>query len=243
MTDGPQSTGRAGLLGTLRALASGHGNPWGVRAYTLVFTLIVTAIFAGAVSSLSASLKARTRANSERARQRVLLELLGLVEPGDVLAQQRGAALFGERVLVVPSGGREPAGSTGPLECYRLKSADDRRVVFPIGGRGFWGPIRGFVAVDEEKCTIEGIRFTQHEETPGLGGRISETWFGEQFVGKCYETALADGRRIRVMCDGVRDPTRDVDAITGATGTSRGVEVLLNASIERFLASAGRDAQ
>ena len=241
MTDGPQSAERVGLLASFRGLASGYGDPWRVRAYTLAFTLIVTAIFAGAVSSLDASLRARKEANSERARQRVLLELLGLVDTGDVLGRDRGAALFGERVLATSPDADGPAGSSGSLESYRLKSGDDRLVVFPIGGQGFWGPIRGFAAVDEERCTIEGIRFTQHEETPGLGGRISEAWFGKQFVGKCYETALADGRRIRVMRDGVRDPTRDVDAITGATGTSRGVEALLNASIERFLASTGRD--
>ena len=241
MTEGRRGADRAAFLASLRALASGHGNPWRVKVYTLGFTLVVTAVFAGAVSSLDASLRTRARVNAERARQRVLLELLGLCDRGDTLASRQVAQLFGEGVLTIPGESPSAGGAAVRLECYRKRGEASPLVAFPISGQGFWGVIEGFLAVDEIRGTIEGISFTRHEETPGLGGRISEAWFRDQFVGKRYTGALADGRRIRVVAGGIRDSERDVDAITGATGTSRGVEALVNASIERFLATARRD--
>ena len=49
---------------------------------------------------------------------------------------------------------------------------------------GFWGPIDGYLGVDSRAERILGIAFTRQGETPGLGGRIVEAWFREQFRGK-----------------------------------------------------------
>ncbi|MHC4885358.1 MAG: FMN-binding protein, partial [Planctomycetota bacterium] len=51
------------------------------------------------------------------------------------------------------------------------------------------------------------------------------------------------GRRIRLVPEGTaKDRIGAVDAITGATGTSRGVESILNAAVDRFL-KLRRDGQ
>lgn len=54
---------------------------------------------------------------------------------------------------------------------------------FPFMGQGLWGSVHGYIAVDLEGSEILGIAFTENEETPGLGARIDDLWFKEQFRG------------------------------------------------------------
>ncbi|RMG84930.1 MAG: FMN-binding protein, partial [Candidatus Dadabacteria bacterium] len=102
---------------------------------------------------------------------------------------------------------------------------------FPFEGPGFWGPISGVVAVDPAGERILGISFVRHQETPGLGGRISEGWFRDQFRGKPLE--VRDGRVLEFV---FRPPTgeREVEAITGATQTSTRLARFLNAFLARL---------
>ena len=101
-----------------------------------------------------------------------------------------------------------------------------------------WGPIRGFLALEADMRTIRGVTFHEQEETPGLGGEIASVWFQEQFKGKVIE--LPDGERgIHIRRGGGASGPNEVDAITGATMTSKKVEVMLNAVIERILREGG----
>ena len=52
---------------------------------------------------------------------------------------------------------------------------------FKIEGKGLWGLIEGYIALSKDYNKIIGLTFIKHSETPGLGGRIDETWFKDQF--------------------------------------------------------------
>lgn len=54
---------------------------------------------------------------------------------------------------------------------------------FPFSGQGLWGKVSGYIAVDASGEEILGLVFTENEETPGLGARIDDLWFKEQFRG------------------------------------------------------------
>jgi Na+-transporting NADH:ubiquinone oxidoreductase subunit C len=101
---------------------------------------------------------------------------------------------------------------------------------FPIGGTGLWGTVEGYAAISADNNELLGIDFVSHSETPGLGGRISEEPFKEQFRGLDLSNAK-NGEYIiyRPAADG------NVDSIAGATLTSKSVSKFLNENIKDFI--------
>ncbi|HHW91702.1 MAG TPA: RnfABCDGE type electron transport complex subunit G [Firmicutes bacterium] len=98
--------------------------------------------------------------------------------------------------------------------------------LFTQGGYG--GDIRMMLGV-EQSGKITGLQILEHSETPGLGARITEDWFVSQFAGRNVNDQLAIGQ--------------DLDAITGATISSRsvagGVKLIAGEINNEFL-GAGR---
>ncbi len=84
-------------------------------------------------------------------------------------------------------------------------------------GKGFGGPIGVMVGIDVDADKIAGVGITTHSETPGVGARAkTDPTFVAQFKG----VPLAD--TFKVKADGGQ-----VDALSGATVTSRGVSAAL----------------
>ncbi|MDX1756623.1 MAG: Na(+)-translocating NADH-quinone reductase subunit C [Marinobacter sp.] len=108
-----------------------------------------------------------------------------------------------------------------------------KRVVLPVHGYGLWSTLYGFVSLEGDANTIEGLGFYAHAETPGLGGEVDNPRWKQQWVGKSvYDASDMTQPQIRLVKGGV-DPNdqnkeHKVDALSGATLTSRGVEQLLN---------------
>jgi RnfABCDGE-type electron transport complex G subunit len=90
-----------------------------------------------------------------------------------------------------------------------------------------------FICVEPDMETLKGIEVLDHSETPGLGGRITEDQFKKQFVGKKLrpKIVVVKGRK--------SEGANEVDAITGATNTSRGVEAFLNDAMKEFWEGQG----
>ncbi|SDX10489.1 Na(+)-translocating NADH-quinone reductase subunit C [Marinobacter mobilis] len=107
-----------------------------------------------------------------------------------------------------------------------------QRVVLPVHGYGLWSTLYGFVSLEGDANTIEGLGFYSHAETPGLGGEVDNPRWKQQWVGKTVYGDQAGQPEIRLVKGGVdpNDPNGEhrVDALSGATLTSRGVENLLN---------------
>jgi Na+-transporting NADH:ubiquinone oxidoreductase subunit C len=99
-------------------------------------------------------------------------------------------------------------------------------------GDGLWGTITGVIAVKSDFSRILGMDIISHNETPGLGGRIDEPWFKEQFRNE----KLNEGQ-IQIRGSGGGDTDHDngrVDAVTGATRTSQALERMLNVYLEKL---------
>ncbi len=100
--------------------------------------------------------------------------------------------------------------------------------IIPLHGRGLWGPLFGYVALEEDFNTIFGIILDHESETPGLGAEISESAFQEQFRGK--RIFDEDMEFVSVKVIRAADPPiegHSVDGISGGTITSQGVEEML----------------
>jgi Na+-translocating ferredoxin:NAD+ oxidoreductase subunit G len=93
---------------------------------------------------------------------------------------------------------------------------------FVAAGKGYGGVINLLVGLDDEK-TMKGITVISHGETPGLGAKITESFFTEQFAGIAVEDVA------------LRRDGGHIDAITGATISSRAVaEAVRVAAIEKL---------
>ena len=105
-----------------------------------------------------------------------------------------------------------------------------QQVIIPVHGMGLWSTMYGFMALDADTTTIKGFAFYHHGETPGLGGEVDNPQWIAQWVGK---KAFDDNwkPRIEVIKGKVRldspDAHYQVDGLSGATITSRGVKNLL----------------
>ncbi len=106
---------------------------------------------------------------------------------------------------------------------------DGRKIyIVAVHGKGLWGPIYGFVALNEDFTTIYGTNFNHDSETPGLGAEINTDWFGAQFADKKIFNKNREFISIDLVKGGA-DPEslNDVDAISGGTLTSDGLEKML----------------
>ena len=110
----------------------------------------------------------------------------------------------------------------------------DDSYIFEFEGRGLWGIIQGVITLDPDLETIENIRIISQEETPGLGGRISEEDFLVQFRGKKVSPRLSLILRRRAT------EVNEVDSISGASLTSQALIDMINESVLNFRQLLGR---
>jgi Na+-transporting NADH:ubiquinone oxidoreductase subunit C len=116
---------------------------------------------------------------------------------------------------------------------YECEKDGKMLYVVPMVGKGLWGPIWGFVSVEDDFTTIYGAKFDHKTETPGLGAEIKEDFFTEKFD----EKKLADkGKYFEVLKGGsVPSEPNQVDGITGGTITSKGVEEMMNRTFDIYM--------
>lgn len=120
------------------------------------------------------------------------------------------------------------------FEVFATRPPRENLVGFRFSGLGFWGPITGIAVFSDDLQTMVNIQFLEHQETPGLGGRIEEPWFTEQFRGLKIPWEKPPAQRI--IIGGSADPNvkNRVDAITGASQTSMALMKSLNAELALF---------
>ncbi len=116
---------------------------------------------------------------------------------------------------------------------FMLSDGDQiKRVVLPVHGYGLWSTLYGFMSLEGDLNTIEGLGFYAHAETPGLGGEVDNPRWKQQWVGKELYDEDKSQSQIRLIKGGVDENApgkqHKVDALSGASLTSRGVEHLVN---------------
>ncbi len=100
------------------------------------------------------------------------------------------------------------------------------RYVLPVHGNGLWDLMKGFLAVDNDGQTARGLVYYQHKETPGLGGEVQNPAWKAKWDGK---QLFRNGEvAIQVKKNVAADDNYAVDALSGATLTSNGVQNTLN---------------
>ena len=110
----------------------------------------------------------------------------------------------------------------------------EKVIIIPVEGKGLWGPIWGYISIKSDMSTIYGATFDHKGETPGLGAEINQTSFESMFKNK----KLYEGDKfvsIGVIKGGVSDDNpHNVDAISGGTITSKGLEKTIRECLFKY---------
>jgi Na+-transporting NADH:ubiquinone oxidoreductase subunit C len=114
------------------------------------------------------------------------------------------------------------------LPVFECQTEEGLKYILPLRGAGLWGPIWGYIALNEDLNTIYGANFDHQGETPGLGAEISTPAFQDPFRGKTIFDAAGNLVSIIVAKANESAPAEHrVDAISGGTITSKGLEQML----------------
>ena len=222
---------------------------------TLIVAIALCLICSVAVSMTAVALKPLQTRNAELARELQILRVADLLEEGvdqAVLFEQVTPRMldmdsgeftesFDARSFDLLAAARDPAiaealpperdtAEIGVRMRYMpvyLVERDDElaTVVLPVWTKGLYSTLRGFLALRGDGKTVQGLTFYEDGETPGLGGEINNprwqaTWRDKQVFDE------AGAVRIGVT-KSASDPAYDVDALSGATLTSRGVDNMM----------------
>ena len=117
------------------------------------------------------------------------------------------------------------------MPAYLVKEGGTTRsVILQIYGKGVWSTMYGFLALENDLKTVKCITFYEHGEIPGLGGEIEnprwqQNWKGKKAFDELWNVKI---HVIKGQVDTTRPEAKyQVDGISGATLTARGVDHLV----------------
>ncbi len=194
------------------------------NSYTTVYSVILVVIVAFLLAFVSQALKPMQDVNVELDIQKQILNSLNL--------RNLDAAAAAAKYKEVVKAEKEEDG----MKYYECEIDGQKKTVYTVKGMGLWGGINGYIAVDADNNTIYGVYFNHESETAGLGAEIKDNVKWQQlFQGKKIHKDAVEGIALGVKKDAPADDENNVDAITGATLTSDGVDKMLKDGLSKFI--------
>jgi Na+-transporting NADH:ubiquinone oxidoreductase subunit C len=218
------------------------------NSYTIIYASVIVVIVAFVLAFTSSTLKDKQEKNVELDKMKQILSALNIETKG-----QDAQALYTKYVkqdIIINSQGittDEKGGfklslkeeldkelSARKLVVYICEIDGQTKYLLPLYGQGLWGPIWGYIGLNEDKSTIFGAYFSHQGETPGLGAEISTKAFQSNFLGKQI-TRNGTLTSVAVVKPGQSVNDRDyVDGISGGTITSKAVDHMMNNSLSQY---------
>lgn len=131
-------------------------------------------------------------------------------------------------------------GKTQRLPLFVAENEGKKIYILPVRGNGLWDAIWGYIALNDNLKTINGVYFDHKGETPGLGANITESYFKDDFKGEHLYDASGNFKGVEISKSN-GDPTNidkkdnEVDAISGSTITGNGVGAMIKSGIKLYL--------
>ena len=220
------------------------------NVYTFIYASVMVIIVAAVLSVAAINLKPFQQKNIETEKMQNILASVNI----ETDAKNAGQ-IYSERIVksyVVNAKGEQIEGDafSVDLKKERSKKTEDRNLpvfecqidgslkyILPVYGAGLWGPIWGYVSVEDDMNTIYGATFDHQGETPGLGAEISTKAFQNQFKGKVIFGTDGTFQSVIVAKSNESAPAQHkVDAISGGTITSKGLQQMLTDDLGAYKA-------
>lgn len=223
------------------------------NTYTIIYAIVLVVVVGVVLSVVYQALRPQQEENIANDTKRQILAA-ALISPKD---GESVSDLYSEHIkesYIVNSEGKQVDGKEDAFDvnvAMEIKKPAAERLlpvfvcttdqgtkyIVPVYGAGLWGPIWGYIAMDDNGDTIYGAYFAHQGETPGLGAEIEKPAFSSQFAGKDIFNTQGGFQSVKVVKNG-QEPAEGayVHAISGGTITSQGVQKMLANSLEPYSA-------
>ncbi len=214
------------------------------NAYTIIYAAVMVVLVAVVLAFTSQSLRSTQKQNEDNDKRQQILRSIN-VQVSANEAEAKYTELIKEAFLVNANGEKvEGDAFVGGVEnaspVFVANVDGQTKYIMALNGAGLWGPLWGYISVNDDKNTVFGADFSHQGETPGLGAEITKPNFSKPFSGKQLFKG-GNFKSIAVVKPGKTADGQDyVDGISGGTITSQGVSKMLFDSLkgyEKFLTS------
>jgi len=219
------------------------------NGYTFIFATIMVVMVAVLLSFTAITLKPIQQKNIEIEKKQNILSSVNV--PNTVADAEEQYNKFIVKSLIVDTKGNAVEGDAFNINLQEemTKPAEERKLplleakldngntyyIVPLRGKGLWGPIWGYLSLKDDLKTVYGVTFDHEGETPGLGAEISKLPFQEQFKGKLIFDESGNFTSVTVEKSVKNLTEHQVDAISGGTITSKGVQKMLEDCLSEYL--------
>lgn len=131
--------------------------------------------------------------------------------------------------LVQPEGKTYEAVATSEVEIYKVFDSEKNLAGYSMvsSGNGFQGKVKIMTGLSKDLMEINMIEILEQVETPGLGTKITENPFTDQFIG------LQTSPQLNWVKGKLPEQPNEVQTITGATISSKAVVAIINSGLEK----------
>lgn len=201
------------------------------NSYIFIYSVLLVIVVAGVLSIVAVLLQPLQTNNLDTEKKKNILLALNIeVETADVNEKFNSIVTS----FFVDNLGNEVQESADTHVFYKAKIENETKYIFPLNGKGLWGPIWGYIVLNEDLNSIFGVYFGHKSETAGLGAEIASKHFQSQFIGKTIFSNDDAFTCLTINKQGAKT-ANEIDAVSGATITSNAVTDMIKQSLNNYL--------
>lgn len=222
---------------------------------TFLFSSVMVVVVAVMLSVTSISLAPFQTKNSRIEKMKNILSSVSIITETAQTEQQFKQYI--RQQIVLNNKGEEVSGKTKAFDIDLKKELDKAKTaqkneqlfplficnkdgksfyIIPVRGKGLWGPIWGYISLENDMNTVYGVSFGHKSETPGLGAEIETEEFQKQFIGKKIFDESGNFVSVNTIKGGANaEDLHGVDAVSGATITSNGINEMFHRTLSNYI--------
>jgi len=218
--------------------------------YTFIFSVVMVVIVATLLTVIAVGLQPFQKRNVELEKKKNILAALNIESTSDNVEKLYDEYIL-ENYAINVEGDKIDGADAFNIDLKKeLKKSEseqqwpvyvakadngESKYIFPLYGKGLWGPIWGYIAMNDDLTQIFGVYFDHKSETPGLGAEISTSEFQVLFKDKQIFDDNDEFVSIDIIKIDASENKHAVDAISGGTITSYGVRDMLSTCLSAYL--------
>lgn len=220
------------------------------NSYTVIYASIMVVIVAFLLAFVSSSLKPIQDKNVELDKKKQILAALNIRNVEDVEAEYNNVVKAD--MVINANADTVKLGENKDQDGFKVENKDlspenlplyvcevngEVKYVVPMTGRGLWGGLWGYMAINADCKTVFGAYFSHESETAGLGSPIAEQPFQKRFKDmQLFAEGDSTNVALTIVKKGqVKSPKTEVDGLTGATLTTKGAAAMVTDGLQQYI--------